>query len=158
MLLGWFLFHRQCSHTPQQLGWDMTVWSRFKTWEKSACSSSHFVSLELLQHRGLAQSMPSQDTWADGSSPKFQELQLRYNQPRNRALNLQFLHGQPTLRCLNQDSPMGVKRLTGTASISELAPNTYLQLQTKLNGMQDWKFLPRNREQEGFQANASLTD
>lgn len=50
-----------------------------------------------------------------------------------------------------EDSP-------GTAPISELAPNTYFQLQTILNEMQDGKFLPRNREQEAFQENASLTD
>lgn len=53
MLAGWLLCCRQCSHIPWQLGWSTTLWSRFKTWEKSVCSSPHFVSLELLPAQRL---------------------------------------------------------------------------------------------------------
>lgn len=81
-------------------------------------------------------------TWSTGTS--------EWGQLRNTAYNLQFLHGQPRFRCLNQDSPTGVRRLTWHSIYLELAPNTYFQLQTILNGTQDWKFLPRNREQEAF--------
>lgn len=81
-------------------------------------------------------------TWSTGTSER--------DQPRNTGCNLQFLHGQPGFRCLNQDPPMGVRRPSWHSIYLELAPNTYFQLQTILSGTQHWKFLPRNREQEAF--------
>lgn len=162
MLSGWLPFHRQCSHIPWQLGWGTTVWSRFKTWEKSVCSSPHFVSLELppAQRLGWAHAKPGLlSGWILSwiSVPAVQ-AHLSETNPGIQNVTFSSCMDSPDSDTWIKTHPWEWEDSPGTASISELAPNTYFQLQTLLNGMQDWKFLPRNREQEAFQENPSLRD